>query len=483
MRLFVLQFLAAAAIATASPAQPPNILIILADDLGQRDLGCYSHGNYYETPHLDRLAAEGVRFTDAYAANPVCSPTRYSVLTGKWPTRARITNWLPGNRTERFAGAPLAANMELSEVTLAEVLKSRGYQAAFVGKWHLGEDAAHWPEHQGFDVNIGGTNVGHPPSWFSPFGNKRISDGEAGEYLTDRLTRETIALLRQYRKSGQPFLLCHFFYQVHVPLEAPAALVEKYQQKQERLGLKADFGTEVQYLESDSEPRRVRLNQTHPVYAAMVESMDVAVGRILAALDDLGLADNTLVIFTSDNGGLSTAEGMPTSNLPFRGGKGWVYEGGIREPFMMRWPGVTQAGAVCNVPVTTVDIFPTVMAAAGVAPEETPANDGENLASLLAGTARDARDLFWHYPHYSNQGGFPGGAIRSGSWKLVEDYEDGSIALFDLAEDPGEMRDQAAAFPERVTELRARLHAWYKRTDAQFLQAKPGGAEPWSPGR
>jgi len=473
-------WLSSAAEPPAAPARP-NILLLLADDLGWTDVGCNNPGTFYETPNLDHLAARGVRFTAGYAANPVCSPTRYSIMTGKWPTRAGLTNWLPGIRVERFQGAPLALQMGLNEVTIAEALRGAGYHTAFVGKWHLGGDEAFWPEHQGFETNIGGSNQGHPLGWFSPYNNPRLADGPPGEFLTDRIANETIAQLKKFKGTGEPFLLCHFFYQVHTPLNAPEELVKKYEAKAARLGLKEKFAEEPQYYVTVKGPRRVRQNQTLPVYAAMVESMDKAAGRILAALDELGLADNTLVIFTSDNGGLSTSEGAPTSNLPLRGGKGWVYEGGIREPFLVRWPGVTQPGVVRTEPVTSLDIFPTVLAAAGVPqPAGVPA-DGRDLRDVLLGRPVPARDLYWHYPHYGNQGGFPGGAIRSGDWKLVEHYEDGSLALYNLVADIGEQHDLAAAEPARVADLRARLHAWYRATGAQFLRAKDGGPSPWAP--
>jgi arylsulfatase A-like enzyme len=459
-------------------AGTPNVLIFLADDLGQRDLHCYNEQTFYETPSIDRLAGQGVRFTDGYSANPVCSPTRFALMTGKWPTRVGLTNYLIGNRSERFKGAPLTVAIPGSETTLAEALHPAGYRNIFVGKWHLGEGEEYWPENQGFDVNIGGCSAGHPKSWFSPYGNPRLKDGPDGEYLTERLASETIARLREAKAGGKPFLLCHFFYQVHTPLKAPAELVAKYEAKAKRLGLKDEFAPEKQYFLPLKKPRQVRQNQSLPVYAAMVESMDHAAGRILAALDELGLADNTLVVFSSDNGGLSTSEGSPTSNLPFRGGKGWLYDGGIREPFIVRWPGVAAAGKTESTPVTTLDIFPTVLAAAGLPPAPV---DGRDLAPLLRGGGFPERDLFWHYPHYGNQGGFPGGAIRSGEWKLVENYEDGSVALYHLGKDPGEKTDLAPTEGERVEKMREKLHAWYRVTGAKFLRKNGDGPEPWSP--
>jgi arylsulfatase A-like enzyme len=383
-------------------------------------------------------------------------------------------------RTEKFSGAPLAHALPAAETTLAEALEPAAYHSTFVGKWHLGEKETDWPEHHGFDRNIAGYRAGHPQSWFAPYKNPRLEDGPKGEYLTERLGRETVAALKAAKESGRPFFICHSFYQVHTPLVAPEHLVEKYQRKREKLGLKDQFGRETQHFVSAKGPRQVRENQSHAVYAAMVETMDSAAGEILHTLDELGLADNTLVIFTSDNGGLSTAEGSPTSNLPFRGGKGWVYEGGIRVPFIVRQPGSGAENRVDATPVTTLDILPTALASAGLKAEGT---DGHDLTPLLQGGTLPPRDLFWHYPHYGNQGGFPGGVIRSGDWKLVENYEDGSVSLHQLATDPGERKDLAAAEPQRVAEMRGKLHAWYRETNAKFLSARKNGPAPWHPAK
>jgi arylsulfatase A-like enzyme len=467
-----------AAVASA----PLNIVVLVADDYGWADLGANNPATFYETPNLDRFAAQGVRFTAGYAANPVCSPTRYSVMTGKYPTRAGLTNWLPGVRTERFREAPLTLQMALEETTLAELLRPAGYHTAFVGKWHLGEDEKYWPEAQGFETNIAGWSKGSPASYFSPYKNPRLEDGPKGEHISERLATETDRLLEKFKADGKPFFLQHCFYDVHTPLQARPALIEKYRAKAQRLGLKDKFIEEHQYFVSVKAPRRARNIQSHAVYAAMVEEMDTAVGRILGQLDRLGLAENTLVIFTSDNGGLSTSEGSPTSNLPLRGGKGWLYEGGIREPWLIRLPGSPRNGQTSATPIMSIDILPTALAAAGVSLPPELKIDGVNLLPHLRGAPAPARDaLYWHYPHYGNQGGFPGGAIRMGDWKLLENYEDGSVALYNLHDDVGEQRDLATAEPGHVTTLRARLHAWYRETGAKFLRAKPDGPAPWSP--
>lgn len=474
-----------AAVATAAD-KPKNVLIFLADDYGAMDVGATNPKTFYETPNLDRFAKQGVRFTQGYSANPVCSPTRYSIQTGKYPSRVGLTNWLPGLRVERFQGAPLTRQMALEETTLAEALKPAGYTTAFVGKWHLGEEAKFWPEAQGYDVNVGGHSKGSPASYFSPYKNPRLSDGPPGEYLETRLASETEKLLERFAAEKKPFLLSHCHYLVHTPLRAPAELIAKYKAKAERLGLKDAFDEEKQYYISTDEPRRVRSVQCHAVYAAMVESMDTAFGRIMAKLDALGLAENTLVIFTADNGGLSSSEGAPTSNLPFRGGKGWVYEGGIRVPYLVRMPGAAQHGVTNDTPVMSLDVFATALDFAG-ATGRLPAGaivDGKSLLPLLKGGAAPQRDaLYWHYPHYGNQGGFPGGAVRMGDWKLVENYEDGSIALYNLKADVGEKNDLAAKEPARAKAMRAKLHAWYREVGATFLRAKDGGPQPWVPGQ
>jgi arylsulfatase A-like enzyme len=472
----------AAGLAENTPERKPNVVVFLVDDLGYRDIGAYNPDTFYETPNVDRLARESMRFTHGYAANPVCSPTRYSIMSGKYPTRVGATNWFSGKRVARFNPAPLNDVMPLAEITLGEALKSAGYQTAFIGKWHLGPTAEYWPEAQGFDINIGGHNRGSPPGgYFAPFKNPRLADSADGQHLTARLADEAAGVINKFQE--KPFLLYLAFYTVHIPLQAPKELVAKYQAKAKRLGLegKPEFADEEQVW-PDAGPRQVRILQKHATYAAMVETMDTAVGRVLAKLKELGLDENTIVCFTSDNGGLSTSEGSPTSNLPLRGGKGWVYEGGIREPFLVKWPGVTKPGSVCDVPVMSMDFYPTLLEAAGVKRQPDQVVDGVSLVPLLkGGEVLPRKALFWHYPHYSNQGGFPGGAVRMGDWKLVERYEDGRVHLYNLREDEGERRDLAEKEPDRVAAMRSALHAWYRETDAKFLEPKEGGPKPWRP--
>jgi arylsulfatase A-like enzyme len=468
--------------ASAEPdrgARPPNFVFILVDDLGYMDIGANNPKTFHETPNIDRLAAQGLRFTDGYAANPVCSPTRYSIMTGKYPTRAGATNFFSGRRAGRFNPAPLHDRMDLEEVTLAESLKRAGYATFFAGKWHLGPTPEFWPERQGFDVNKGGIDRGGPyggKRYFSPYGNPRLEDGPPGEHLPDRLASETASFIEANRE--RPFFAYLAFYSVHTPLMAPPDLVEKYAKRAAAVQGE-EFADEEQVLPTN-QARKVRILQKHAVYAAMVEAMDRAVGKVLAALDRLGLAKDTVVIFTSDNGGLSTAEGSPTSNLPLRGGKGWLYEGGIREPFVVRWPAVIEAGRTDATPVMSMDAYPTLLELAGADTKTAPKPDGVSLAPLFRGEALAPRALYWHYPHYSNQGGFPGGAVRLGRHKLIERFEDGRGHLYDLETDIGERKDLAEAMPERTAELRRMLHAWYAEVGAKFLEAKDGRV-PWRP--
>ncbi len=462
----------------ASAAERPNFVFFLVDDLGYMDIAANNPNTFYETPHIDRLANRGMRFTDGYAANPVCSPTRYSIMTGKYPSRVDATNFFSGRRAGRFLPAPLHDNMPLSEVTLAEALKPAGYRTAFLGKWHLGPSAEFWPEHQGFNINVGGHVRGLPRSYFSPYSNPRLTDGPRGEHLPARLTDEALKILDQFKDDS--FLIYFSFYSVHTPLQAPAELIEKYRQKAAQVA-GPEFGDEEQVLPKGG-ARKVRILQKHATYAAMVESMDTSVGRVLDKLQELGLDKNTVVCFMSDNGGLSTSEGSPTSNLPLRGGKGWVYEGGIREPFIISWPGVTKPGSTCDDPVCSIDFYPTLCEIAGVQISKQQQMDGVSLVPLLKQQGPLPRKaLYWHYPHYSNQGGFPGGAVRMGDYKLIERYEDGQVHLYNLRDDVGERTDLADQMPDRVATMRTALHAWYQDVDAKFLRAKPGGPQPWSP--
>src|SRR3984885_3136320 len=426
------------AICSSTPADergplPKNVVFFLVDDLGWRDLGCFG-STFYETPHIDRLAATGIKFTQAYAACPVCSPTRASILTGKYPQRLGLTDYIAANgsnqpehwrRKTRLLPAPYVDRMPLAEVTLAEALKEAGYATFFAGKWHLGPEGF-YPENQGFDVNKGGCDWGAPSGgrgYFSPYGNPRLSHGPPGEHLPAPLAAETGAFISAHR--DQPFLAYLSFYSVHIPLMARDDLRAKYEAKARTLPpAAARFGHEGS--------SKGRLGPDPAVYAAMVEAMDQAVGVVLSKLEKLKLADRTIVIFMSDNGGLSTAEGTPTSNLPLRAGKGWLDGGAPREPMIIRAPGLTKPGSQCDTPVISTDFYPTILDITALPLRPGQHLDGQSLVPLLRGEPLAPRLLFWHYPHYGNQGGSPGGAIRAGDWKLIEWYEDNRRELFNL---------------------------------------------------
>lgn len=467
--------------ASLQAADKPNVVFFLVDDLGQRDLGCYG-STFYETPNLDRLAKEGMLFTDAYAACPVCSPTRASIITGQWPQRTGITDYIgaPLNpkdwkRNTKLLPAPYTDRLSLDSPTLAKSLRESGYATFFAGKWHLGPEGW-WPENQGFDINRGGIDRGGPyggNKYFSPYGNPRLNDGPEGEHLPDRLATETARFMEENK--DRPFFAYFSFYSVHTPLMAREDLKKKYEDKRKRLGLQEKWGREFE--------RDVRLVQDHAVYAAMVEAMDQAVGKVLRKLEELKLHENTIVIFTSDNGGLSTSEGWPTSNTPLRGGKGWLYEGGIREPLLIRWPKVVKPGSVSHTPVSSPDFFPTLLDVAG---SKAPANqtlDGVSLMPVLQGKSLGDRPLFWHYPHYGNQGGAPGAAMRYANWKLIEWHEDGKTELFDLSRDLGETMDLAASEPERLARMLAELHAWQTNVGAKMPIKNPNYDERKPNGR
>ncbi|NLY00704.1 MAG: sulfatase [Rhodopirellula sp.] len=458
-----------AASATAV-ADKPNIVFFLVDDLGQRDLGCYG-STFYETPNIDRLAGQGAKLTNGYAACPVCSPTRASIMTGKYPQRTGVTDYIGAaqppqwKRNTILLPAEYSDRLALDEITLAEALRKAGYATFFAGKWHLGPEGF-YPENQGFDVNKGGIDRGGPyggKRYFSPYGNPRLEDGPEGEHLPDRLATETAKFIEANRQ--RPFLAYLSFYSVHTPLMAREDLRKKYEEKARRLGLEEEWGSEG--------TRDVRLVQAHAVYAGMVEAMDQAVGKVLDKLDELGLRQNTVVVFTSDNGGLSTSEGWPTSNLPLRGGKGWTYEGGIREATLVRWPGVTTPGAVLDTPVISLDFYPTLLSAAGVKLRKGQVVDGIDLMPVLQGGPGPQRSLFWHYPHYGNQGGAPSAAIRKGDWKLIEWQEDSRTELYNLRNDIGEKCDLATKEPARAEQLRDELHLWQQQVGAKFPAPNP----------
>lgn len=470
-----------------SKSKQPNVIVILADDLGWADLGSYG-STFYETPNLDQLASNGILFTQNYATCPVCSPTRASMMTGKYAVKTGVTDWIKGRQEdgkampyEKLIAQPTAYQLALQEKTIAEYALENNYKTFFAGKWHLGEEEKYWPQYQGFQTNIGGWSKGSPTGrvndttggFFTPYKNPTLSDGPTGEYLTDRLTNECLSFIE--RNQQTPFFLVYSLYAVHNPLQAPAALINKYQAKQKELGIqnKDRFAKEEDWMKYENGWRR-RLVQDNPVYAAMIENMDWNIGRMIDKLKQLNLDDNTLVIFTSDNGGLSTAEGSPTTNGPLRAGKGWLYEGGIRVPLIMYWKGKIIKGSTSDLPVTTADLFPTITAAINSTYKKEKAIDGENILQLLKKPkAYQNRNLFWHYPHYSNQGGKPGSAIRSGNYKLIYNYEDESVELYDVVNDIAEKSNIASLNPKITTQLKTLLLNWLKETKASVPYKNP----------
>jgi len=451
-----------------------NFVFFLIDDLGWTDVGCYG-SSFYETPNIDKLASEGMRFTEAYAACPVCSPTRASILAGKYPARLGITQWIGGSNEP----TEYRHYMPLEEVTVAEALKSAGYATGFVGKWHLSRRdsesrADFYPDRQGFDVNIGGDWSGAPPTYFYPYKkrNRALEEmppgGEEGEYLTDRLTDESLKFLEANK--DRPFLLYLSHYAVHTPIESKAALTDKYK-------------TKAAKMPKPKGPRfisvywryKTRCVQDNPAFAGMVQSVDESVGRVMKKLEELGVADNTVVIFMSDNGGLSTVpREAPTSNLPLRAGKGWLYEGGIREPMIIKWPGVVKQGSVCNEVVTSTDFYPTMLEMAGLPLMPKQHIDGVSLMPLLKNEGKlNRKAIYWHYPHYHGSGNRPSGAVRAGDYKLIEWYEDNSVELYNLRNDMGEKHDLTKEMPEKAAELRRMLHQWRRQMKAKMPASGP----------
>jgi arylsulfatase A-like enzyme len=440
---------------TLHAAEKLNVVLIVADDLGWADLGCYG-SKYHQTPHLDQLARSGMRFTDAYAGAPVCSPTRAALMTGQYPARLNLTDWLPGrpDRPDQMLLRPtILQELPASALTLAQALKASGHVTGHIGKWHLGGKGA-GPQQRGFDLNIAGDHTGTPLSYFAPFQAKDgrsmpgLETAPEGEYLTDRLTAEAEKFLEANR--DRPFFLYLPHYAVHIPLKAKADMVARYK---------------------PGPPGQ----QGNPIYAAMIEGLDQSVGRVLGKLEELKLADRTIVVFTSDNGGLCVLEGPntpPTINSPLREGKGYLYEGGLRVPLIVRWPGVTRPGSTSAKPVMSIDLFPTFLEACG-SKNETRV-DGLSLVPVLKGEPLQRDALFWHYPHYSNQGGRPGAAVRVGDSKLIEFYEDGRRELYDLKKDRSESRNLSADRPEVVKELSEKLAAWRKDVGARMMQPNPG---------
>lgn len=450
----------------------PNVLLILADDLGAGDLG-FAGSRFYETPSLDRLAGSSAVFINGYSASRVCSPSRASIMTGQFTARHGITDWIGAytgeewrkmERHDKLLPAPYESRLSGASVTLAEAMKASGYLTFFAGKWHLGGRGS-YPEDHGFDLNAGGWEKGSPiGGYFSPWENPKLPNREAGENLSVRLARETIKFIEASRDTS--FFAMLSFYAVHAPLQTTKEKWAKYRDKAEQSGIPDNGFIMERVLPS-------RVVQDNPVYAGLVETMDDAIGMVLDELEKQGLADNTIVIFTSDNGGVTSGDAYATSNLPLRGGKGYQWEGGLRVPFLVHVPWMGLDGRTISVPVTGADIYPTIMDLTGNEPEETREMDGISLKVLLQGDSLPSRPLFWHYPHYGNQGGEPSSVIRSGKWKLIHYWEDGRDELYNLEMDPAEQQDRAGDFPELRAGLRGQLQTWLGKVQAKVPKPDP----------
>jgi arylsulfatase A-like enzyme len=437
----------------AAEAKPPNIVLIMTDDMGWMDLSCQGNDKL-RTPNIDKLAKQGVRFTDAYSASPVCSPTRAALITGLAPARLNILQHGADGPMfwpeDRKIQPPVTEHiLPLEQVTLAERLKEAGYATGFFGKWHLSGSAVKeddpstggpqfYPDHQGFDVNIGGCGKGGPPTYFDPYDIPTLKPRKKGEYLSERLADETIDWMRDHK--DKPMFVNLWTYNPHWPFEAPADLIAKYEGK-EGPGL------------------------VNAIYGAQIEATDRAVGRLLDEIEKLGIADNTLLIFTSDNGGWSGA----TDNRPLRKGKGFLYEGGIRVPLIIRWPSVSRTGVTDATPVISMDLTATILDATGVLLKNDEVLDGSSLKPILEGKEVSREPLFFHYPHWSfHKENRPGSAIRDGKYKLILRYDDDSLELYDLEADLSEKNDLAGELPELAAKLRAKLEAWLDETGARL---------------
>lgn len=455
--------------ASANGLSRPNVVLILVDDMGLHDLSIEG-SQYYQSPNIDGLARGGMRFTQGYATCRVCSPSRASIQTGKFTARHGVTNWIGAksgmewNRDDPVLPAEYLHALPHEDVSLPEALREAGYRTFFAGKWHLGDEGS-LPTDHGFEVNVGGHHRGSPPGgFFTPYKNPLMKDGPEGESLTLRLAEETASFIEQHQE--EPFFAMLSFYAVHAPVQTSKELWQKYQKLAPPLPL-----GQGRFKVDRTLP--VRQVQDHPVYAGMVETTDQAVGRVLDQLERCGLTDSTIVIFTSDNGGVSSGDAYATSNLPLRGGKGRQWEGGIREPFYIRYPQITTAGSESDVPVTGADFYPTILDLCGLPSRPDQHVDGKSLVPLLKGGTLPERPLYWHYPHYDNQGGEPSSLMRLGPWKLIHYHEDGRNELYRLSTDPYEQSDLSRSFPARTTAMAEQLEQWLNSVGAKFPQPDP----------
>ena len=468
---------------TAQNPKRQNVLFILADDLGYHDLSS-TGSQYYETPNIDRIAQEGMVFTNGYANSRVCSPSRVSIMTGKFPARHGITDfigaptgaeWRKMGRKSKLLPPSYVENLPHQYTTLPEAMKAGGYKTFFAGKWHLGGEGS-YPEDHGFDFNKGGYEKGYPynpyigfcggyGNYFSPFHNPKMEDveDEKGMPLSIKLAKETVLFIEQ--NTDKPFFAFLSFYAVHAPIQTSREKWSKYRQKAENRGI-AENGFEMGRL------LPARVVQDNPVYAGLVETMDDAIGMVLDALQKQGLDDDTIIIFTSDNGGVVSGDAFATSNLPLRAGKGSSFEGGIRAPYFIKVPGLTK-GRTSSIPVTGADFYPTILELTGQKSLFNEHQDGISLMPILKGKAINERPLIWHYPHYGNQGGEPSSVIRERQWKLIHYYEDGREELYNLALDREETTDVAMEFPRLTKGLSKKLFAYLDKMEAKFPEKDP----------
>ena len=466
--LYPLLFLSVS-LTKAQTLQKPNIVFILADDLGWNDLGC-TGSNYYETPNIDKISNQGIRFTQAYSACSVSSPSRASILTGLYSVHHRITDWIGEesgeswrkmNRFTKLLPAEYSQQLSKNIVTLPTLLKNAGYSTFFAGKWHVGGEGS-LPEDHGFEINVGGYEAGSPEGgYYVPYHNPRLTDGPAGEELTVRLAKETNKFIAEHQKnnSHKPFFAYLSFYAVHGPIQTSEAKWNYFRTKAEKAGL-ASKGYRI------DRTLPVRQVQDNPIYAGLVQQMDDAVGLVLNQLKELDLDKNTIIVFTSDNGGVSSGDSFSTSNLPLRGGKGRQWEAGVRVPLLISYPPIIKPQTTNDTPVIGIDFLPTLLSLTGN--KEVRKIDGIDFSALFQGKTLNTRSLFWHYPHYGNQGGEPSSVIRKGDWKLIYYHEDGRNELYNLKMDISESQPLNAQFPQKVTELRKELNQWLKDTHARL---------------
>ena len=447
-----------------------NFLFILVDDLGWTDLG-YSGSTFHETPNIDALSKVSVQFTQAYASASICSPTRASIMTGKHPVRVNITDWIPGYdpKDQKLSGPQDLDALPLEEITLAEVMEDNGYKTFFAGKWHLGSDG-YFPLDQGFQINKGGHHVGSPPGgYYSPYKNPKLSDGPEGEYLTDRLTDESLGFLDTIDED--PFFLFLSYYTVHTPIQPNILYHERFEKKL------MDMGGQTLSLKEEG-TGITTLEQRNAAYASMLYALDKNIGRLINKLKEDGLYENTTIVFTSDNGGLSTLlknrkYHAPTSVLPLRAGKGWLYEGGIRIPLLIKPAHYSDKPAIYTEPVISHDFYPTFLSLAGIN-FALDSIDGIDISPALYGNkSLNRKELFWHYPHYHGSGWTPGAAVLQGNWKLIEFYESGTIELYNISEDLSETNNLAPIYPEKADSLRTRLHELQKSMNAGVAIENP----------